>query len=308
MDRIIEVANHRNYGFWNESEQQALAESTVAIAGVGGDGYQLGLKLAMMGVGEIRVADPEVFEPENSNRVLGATAANIGRNKAESFKELVESLPRNVRVTTYTEGVSEDNVEEFTHGADLLLDESELRYLHIGTMLSRMAMKQHIPELLVMNVGFAGIATSFDSKENSKTFEDMMGIPKGAPLDEVAEMELNYHRALPYIPSYGDYNAFVSVVAGAPLPSISQGVDIASGIGSTEAFLHLTSHVHNKRRAPTWAPKFRYFDAYLNKGGIIKHPVSSHYRGAASLYLKSKLGINPRASYGDEDRKRRGSR
>ncbi|MCP4964682.1 MAG: hypothetical protein GY926_06985, partial [bacterium] len=77
----------RNYGFWSAAEQQALLSANVAVAGIGGDGYLLGLSLIRMGVGTLRVADPEVFELENVNRVPGAIHPNMGRPKVDCFFE-----------------------------------------------------------------------------------------------------------------------------------------------------------------------------------------------------------------------------
>jgi len=299
------IADSRNYGFWNENEQSRLHDSTVAIAGVGGDGFQLGYKLAMMGVGRLKVADPEVFEPENSNRVLAATEPNCGRNKAEVFQEMVSALPRDVKIDVYNDGVTPDNIDDFMDGVDLILDESELRYLHIGTMIARTALKNNIPSLLVMNIGFAGVATSFKPDTVTNGFEELMGIPKGMPLDEVADLKLDYSRAIPYIPAYGDFDTFKAVIDGAPLPSISQGVDVASAVGSTEAFLHLTAEAGNKRKTPTWSNRFRYMDAYTNKSGIIKHPRLSYYKGVATIVGRSVLNRNPKASYSTQERENR---
>lgn len=294
----------RNFGFWNEAEQTKLAKSKVAIAGVGGDGFQLGYKLAMMGVERFSVADPETFEAENSNRVFGATIVSNGRNKAEVFREMVHEIRPEAIIDVYTDGVTQDNVEDFMDGADLVIDESELRYLHIGTMIARTARKYMIPDLFVMNVGFAGMATSFHP-ERRQTFENIMGIPKGAPLDEVADMEVDFARCLPYIPNYGDINTLVAVKEGAPLPSISPGVDVASSIGTTESFLHLVADSSNHRKHPTWAPRFRYMDAYNNRAGTTRTPRISHYLGLSALLGRTQLGLNPQASYQKQDREYR---
>lgn len=287
----------RNYGFWNIQEQIALSDATVALGGAGGDGFQLGLKLAMMGVSRFSIADPEVFDIENSNRVLGATAANLSRNKAEVLAEMIHGLPGEKRhVEVFTEGVTVDNIAEFMHGADLLIDETELTYPHIGTALAREARKNGIPNLFVMNIGFAAVATSFDP--NSKyTFERMMGLPGDAPLDEIAQMEVDFSRCLPYIPEYGDLDTLLAVQNGASLPSISPGVDAASAIGSTEAFLHLTGKVGNKRKKPTFAPKFRYMDAYNGRSGTVRSARLGYYAGALVMAARSRLNMNPRADY-----------
>lgn len=304
-EKKIDVAYSRNFGFWSEPEQGRIQDSAVSIGGVGGDGYQLGYKLAMMGVGEIRVADPETFERENSNRVFGATKHHIDMNKAEAFKADVDALDHGTKVTVFTDGVTTENVDEFIDGVDLIIDETELRYLHIGTMLARRALEKGIPELMVMNVGFAGVATSFKPDPRAKGFQEMMGVPRNMPLADVAEMSLDYTRALPYIPIYGDYEAFKSVIGGASLPSVSPGVDIASGIGTTETLLHLVSGMNNRRAQPTWFPRVRYMDALRNESKIIRHPRLSFITGAGQMALRSKLGVNPKVSYSNDDIERR---
>ncbi|HPF31025.1 MAG TPA: ThiF family adenylyltransferase [Candidatus Saccharibacteria bacterium] len=303
LDRIY----RRNYGFWNEQEQEKINNSKIAIAGVGGDGFQLGIKLAMMGVKNFSVADPEEFERENSNRVFGAKISTYGKNKAEVFKDMVLDIHPDAKIEVFNDGVTEDNVEEFLKDSDLLLDESELRYLKIGTMLARTARKMVIPDLMVMNIGFSSIATSFNPKPswNQSTFESVMGIPKGMPIDEVNSVEVDFSKCLPYVPSYGDIRSLKAVQEGASLPSITQGVDVASALGSTEAFFHLTSGLNNNRRKPTWAPKFRYMDAYNGESGIIRGSRVSHYMGLVAIAGRSLLGMNPRASYSQEDRDRR---
>ena len=294
--RVDHPAFHRNYGFFNEREQRALHDATVAIAGTGGDGFQLGYKLAMMGVGTLKVADPEVFEQENANRVFGATLPHVGKNKAAVFHEMVSQLPSPPKVVVYKEGVTKENVADFVKGADLLLDESELTYPQIGTMLAREARKAGIPELLVMNIGFAGVATSF-KPHGGVTFEQLLGVSPNTPIDEIAKMEISIDRFLAYLPTYGDLETLHEVQEGAPLPSISPGVDVASAVGSTEVFLHLTSQLRNNRRSPVWAPQFRYMDAYTNKSGIIRFPRLSYYSKAIRMSVRSKMNLNPKASY-----------
>lgn len=305
MNNVNDPMFRRNYGFFNQNEQQKLIDSKVSIAGVGGDGFQLGEKLARMGVSKFVVADPEVFEAENVNRVTGAKHSTLGRNKAEVFSELVHDIHPDADVTVYTEGVSEDNVESFVKDSDLVIDESELTTLEIGTMIARKSRENDKPVLLVMNIGFAAISTSF-AKNRSRTFEDIMGIPKNMPIDEVKDLNVDFSRCLPYLPRYGDYGTLLEVTKGAPLPSITQGVDVASALGSTEAFFHLTRQIDNKRPNPTWAPKWRYIDAYAGKAGEIRHARLAYYLGALAIYGRTKLGLNPSTSYDQESRKMRG--
>lgn len=294
----------RNYGFFSEAEQQKINESKIAIAGVGGDGFQLGEKLARIGISKFSIADPEFFEEENMNRVSGAKYSTLGKNKAEVFRDSVLDIQPDAEINIYTEGVTEDNVKEFIKDADLVIDESELTRLEIGTMISRESRKLQKPVLIVLNIGFAAIASTFDP-ESKHSFEKVMGIPENMPLDEVAQMQIDFSRCLPYIPSYGDVNSLLAVQEFAPLPSISQGVDVASAIGSTEAFLNLTHDLGNKRKKPTYNPVWRYMDAYSGRSGTIRHARIAHYLGLFAMIGRIKLGINPLASYSHEQRKNR---
>ena len=291
----------RNYGFWSEDEQRALMGSRVAIAGVGGDGFQLGLKLARMGVSRFSIADPEVFEPENVNRVEGATSSTFGRNKAEVFRDRVFDINPDAEVEVFLDGVTPDNIEAFMRGASLVLDESELTRPEIGSLIARRARAQGIPDLLVMNVGFAAQVTSF-APGSSWTFERFMGFGSETPLDEIAEQGVDFARCLPYIPAYTDLRSLEAVVGEdgaepAPLPSISIGVDVASAIGTTQAFLHLTAGVSNRRRSPVWAPRIAYTDAYQLRTRIVRAGRFAHIRHLLLAAGRQKLGLNPLANY-----------
>ena len=306
MNSIHSPEFARNYGFWNEQEQAALMAARVAIAGVGGDGYQLGLKLARKGVQRFNIADPEVFEPENINRVPGATQRTLGRAKAEVFAEEVRDINPNADIRIYRDGVTADNVEDFLHDATLSYDESELTHMQIGTALAREARRRRIPNVLVMNIGFAAQVTSF-KPYGKHTFERFMGIPKDMPLHEVADLNVDLSRCVPYLPSYGDMNTLLAVQndEDAPLPSIAEGVDIASAIGASQGFLHIVKDIGNNRPEPVWAPKVAFIDSYNFKSGITRTPRLSHLRRGMRMALENKLNRTPKASFTSQERAKR---
>lgn len=291
----------RNYGFWNEAEQAALIDSTVAIAGVGGEGFIAGLELARIGVQDFDVADPEVFDRSNKNRVPGATEETIGQMKVDVFSRMVKEINPEATVRVYREGVTRDNVERLLGRAALVIDGSDLNRLDIGTMIAREARRRNIPDVLPMNIGFAAIVTSFDP-QSRWTFERFMGIPRKAALDEIAKMRPNYSRCLPYVPPYGDKATLVAVQEGASLPSIVQGVNAAAAILTTQAFEHLVGRGNN-RDEPIWAPDVAYFDAY--RPNVIKHPRISHVKNLVKMLAGDIFHRNPRGSYRVNERNAR---
>lgn len=299
----------RNLGFWSEQEQAALCGSRVALAGVGGDGFQLGLKLAQMGVASFAVADPETFAPENANRVPGAIRSAIGRNKAAVFREAVIALNDRAIVDVYPDGVLPENAAAFVAGADLVIDETELTTPEVGVLVARAARDAGLPVLWVMNVGWAAQATSF-RPGSRHTVERMLGVPPSMPLTEVADRPGDLGRTLPRIPPYTDLRVLAAVTTAdpAPLPSIAPGVDAASALGCAQAFLHLTAGVGNHRPQPTWAPAFAHVDVYTRTAGTVRMPTLSSVITLAWASIRDRLGLNPRASYTDGERAERARR
>jgi molybdopterin/thiamine biosynthesis adenylyltransferase len=261
MPSVDEPRLSRNYGFWSPAEQQALLASDVAIAGVGGDGYLLGLGLVRMGAGRLRIADPEVFEAENINRVPGANVPNLGRRKVDCFHEDAMAINPSLKLEVLPEGVTRDNIGAFLDGADLVIDETELTRLELGTMIADQARRLGIPNLQVMNVGFAGQATSFHPTRRP-TFRDMIGVDDTTPLDEVANIDLDLRLVLPFLPEYLDEGVLTAIARGAPLPSIVQGVNVAAALGASQAFLHLVAGTEGSHRPePIWYPEIVYVDS-----------------------------------------------
>ncbi|TAK82749.1 MAG: ThiF family adenylyltransferase [Betaproteobacteria bacterium] len=63
--------------FLGSQAQEMLARTRVAIAGLGGGGSHIAQQLAHVGVGEIRLIDPDAIEVSNLNRLVGATEADV---------------------------------------------------------------------------------------------------------------------------------------------------------------------------------------------------------------------------------------
>jgi molybdopterin/thiamine biosynthesis adenylyltransferase len=233
--------------------------------------------------------------------VPGATHENYGRNKAEVFREEILKINPDANVRVFTEGVTEDNVQEFMEGATLSYDETELTHLDLGTMVAREARRRKIPNVLIMNVGFAALATSFHP-ESKHTFERMMGVPDDMPLEEVAKQPLDLSRCVPYLPKYVDINTLKAVQEGAPLPSIVQGVGIAAAMGATQGFLHMVNGIDKRREQPTWAPKFAYMDTMGHVAGETRFPRLSHTITGLRMALRSKFGKNVPTSFDEKSR------
>ena len=74
----------RNQNAISSEDQHLLQQKRVAVIGCGGLGGYVVEALVRLGVGQVRIFDPDVFSTSNCNRQLNATAASLGCNKAET--------------------------------------------------------------------------------------------------------------------------------------------------------------------------------------------------------------------------------
>lgn len=291
----VERMYQRARGFYTEDEIDSTREYTIAVAGAGGDGHRYADVVRVFPVANIKVADCEVLEQENDNRVAYSNRYSHGRPKVDVFEETVKSIRPDTCVKKYPDGITLDNVDDFVQGTDLIIEEIELRDPTVAVALYRAARKFGKTVLTTMNIGFAGVATS--SHPEGVMYDDLLGIPREMPLDEVKDVEIPFWRLVPYLPyEYVDLQTLQRVIEGASLPSIIQGVDMAAGIGMTEMSLHLLSG-QNNRIEPTWAPKWRYMDAYTNESGVVENSEEEFLRRLTKIIERNELGINPKASY-----------
>lgn len=285
----------RNLGFLSEAEQETLHKSTVAIAGAGGDGGMLAVQLARMGVGELRLADPDPFEIENINRQAVCTDQTIGVNKAEAVAEYLREINPAAKVKAYADGITPENTAEFVAGTSLVIDETEFTMHALGIMLAREARKRELSVLTALNIGFGAMVTTF--RPQGLKLENMLGFDEKEPLDEIAEKPVSLERWLPYLPNYIDLAVFEKVAKGEKsAPSIAPGVALAASIGSTQAFLNIVGS-GNKRPKPVTAPKALVIDPMSMDLKKVKFSRFSHYRHLAKLGIINALKLNPKAAY-----------
>lgn len=87
-------------GKYSESE---LAATRVTIVGTSGGGSHIGQQLAHIGVGSIRLIDPQVIEPSNLNRFVGATKEDIDSKtpKVEILRRVITAVRPWIKVETF---------------------------------------------------------------------------------------------------------------------------------------------------------------------------------------------------------------
>ena len=284
----------RNLGFINELEHTVLSHSTVAIAGAGGDGGELAVTLAQLGVGRFRIADPEVFEVNNLNRQAGASYRTIGLNKAEVIADMIRDINPYAEVEVFPAGINQDNLDDFMAGARLVIDETEYTQHELGVMIARKAREHKLPVLMTLNVGFGAYTTSFTP--DGMSFEKYLGLDESMPIEEIAKQEVPLNKWIVHVPSYADISLFAKVDAGTiPTPTVSTGVKMAAADASMQALSHLLKDITPQRAEHiVVAPRGKSIDA-IDGVHYVNFPKVHFYKSVAVSALRTRLGLNPRA-------------
>ncbi len=98
--------------------QAKLLESKVLIIGTGGLGSPAAMYLAAAGLGTIGLVDPDVVELSNLQRQIIHSNRDVGKPKVLSGKETIQNMNHEVKVETYQEWVSLDNIMDIIKDRD----------------------------------------------------------------------------------------------------------------------------------------------------------------------------------------------
>ena len=137
-------ATDRNIGLCTEFEQVLLQNAVVAIAGVGAVGGNNLITLARMGIGNFKIADPDIFEEVNLQRQAGAFISSINKSKVEVMSSMVSDINPLAKVETFPCGVDENNIDEFLKGVDIVLDGIDAFQIGPRRLLYRKAREKSI--------------------------------------------------------------------------------------------------------------------------------------------------------------------
>ncbi|HMB14718.1 MAG TPA: HesA/MoeB/ThiF family protein [Pelovirga sp.] len=112
----------RNRQMITTEQQLKLLRSQVAVIGCGGLGGYVIEELARLGVGRLRVIDPDVFTEHNLNRQLFATMNNLGTSKVVAALKRVQQINPAVCVDPRQVAVGSDNGIDLLTGMDVVVD------------------------------------------------------------------------------------------------------------------------------------------------------------------------------------------
>ena len=176
-----------------EEALQKLADSVVAVIGLGGVGAYAAEMLTRAGVGRLILLDSDCVAESNKNRQLLALDSNMGRKKTEVMAARLRDINSSLEITLIDEYLTQENVAALlgAYNLDFLVDA-------IDTLTPKLSLIHYcvnagIPLVSSMGSGAKYDATKVRITDLSKSYNcplayivrkklRKMGIEKGFPV------------------------------------------------------------------------------------------------------------------------------
>lgn len=174
---FFEIRTARNKNLITKEDQEEYYNAKIGIAGLS-IGSNILWPLLVSGGGKfLRIADPDIIELTNLNRLF-YPISEIGENKVIAASKKAYELNPFIKIDPWTDGVELSNIEKFISKSpklDILID--ELDDLEIKIQLRIWARKYKIPVVMATNLGEKIIIDieRFDIEPKREIFHGLMG-------------------------------------------------------------------------------------------------------------------------------------
>ncbi|MBC7385844.1 MAG: ThiF family adenylyltransferase [Cryobacterium sp.] len=156
----------------SEIAQLKLRDLRVGVAGLGGMGSNIAEILVRLGVGHLKITDPDIIEASNLNRQVIANRNTVGMKKAMASAQELRAISEDIELVVYDDGLTEENAQEFVSDLDVIIDEIDVSPLRPHVWLHREARKLGLPLYSGYIIGMGTHIYKFQG--NEFTFEDFM--------------------------------------------------------------------------------------------------------------------------------------
>ena len=246
----------RNIGWVTAEEQKLLRSKKVAIAGMGGVGGSHLIVLARLGIGKFHIADLDVFELANFNRQYGAAMSTINVAKAEAMEKMIKDINPDLDVTTFEQGVSLDNLDQFLDGVDIYVDSLDIFALEIRRAVFARCYERRIPTITAAPMGMGTAMLVF--MPGKMSFEKYFSLDGYSFEDQIIKFVIGVSPSVQqrkYLVDRSSVNFLKKKV-----PSTAMGIELAAGVACSNVLKLLLN-----RGDVIYAPHGLHFDAYRNR-------------------------------------------
>jgi len=247
----------RNIGNITEQEQKKLRETTIAVAGIGGVGGAALFNLVRIGIGSLKIADPEEFAYSDLNRQQGSVYTTVGSKKVEVIQQALKSINPYVSIDAFPDGLTENNLENFLEGVSLVIDGLDFFCLSIKKSLLDACRKKRLYVLTSFIFGFGTSLAVFSP--DGPSYDELFGpIPKTIDTRYVISFGRSF---FPSFPKYINLAAYLEAMQkNKPIPSFATSCSLSGAVTAAEAVFILL----NKKK-PICVPLIRHYDLFDGK-------------------------------------------
>lgn len=149
---------------------EKLESKHITIVGCGGVGGYTAVMLARAGIEKIKLIDFDLVSPSNVNRQIVAFEDTVGRKKVDVLKEMLENINKNIKVETFDEKLTQDNVDRLICATDIVVDAIDSVSDKIALIV--FCKKNNIKIVSAMGAGNRMDIPVFEVVDIYKTFND----------------------------------------------------------------------------------------------------------------------------------------
>ncbi|MFQ5912413.1 MAG: molybdopterin-synthase adenylyltransferase MoeB [Nitrospinota bacterium] len=121
-DQIERYSRHLTLPDVGEKGQGELLQAKILLLGAGGLGSPAALYLAAAGVGTLGIVDFDVVDRSNLQRQILHKDADVGVPKTESAEKAIKGLNPDVKVITYQERLTSENIMDIMADYEIVVD------------------------------------------------------------------------------------------------------------------------------------------------------------------------------------------
>lgn len=189
IENFYSERTKRNH-FWTQglTGQDEIRKLKIAVAGLGGMGSNIAEIFARLGVGTLRLADPDTIEVSNINRQVIANINTVGQKKIDACVSEIMGIDPSIDLQKYHEGITKENAEAFVDGVDVVINEIDVLHIKEQIYLLNAARKKGIPVYTTLVVG-VGVRLYKFSPHSEFAPEDFLGtLAKNQNIDNLIEV------------------------------------------------------------------------------------------------------------------------
>lgn len=154
--------------------QQKLAQSRVAVIGLGGLGCPVATYLSAAGVGQLAVIDHDVVELTNLQRQLAYTDADIGNPKANVVKQLCAKINPRCEIDAINDKFIAGKHQDIIQSCDVIVDATD--NIESRKAVNAASVSEMKPLVFAAAIRMEGQLTVFDPRNRkSPCYECIFG-------------------------------------------------------------------------------------------------------------------------------------